>query len=1209
MLDLNGDGLSDFVHTAYVRTPAPGATQIRALMAVSPGTWAERVALIGALAYEDAVHWRPMDINGDRMSDLAHIRARRNGPTSCLDVGMLVGDGAGGWRHVMYGDGAACLAAAGPEDASLLEDANFARSADLNADGLTDLYHVSSYRDSGGILRSAFISMLNLPTSGGQWRLTRTTLDSIGQRVWMWQPWQGADGRPGLLYATPPNPFDVSFAPFIVAVTWDTATDDMTHTANGLGATTRIDYVTLAGHREYLPSGTLLRVVGGVEVTDAAYDPAIVERVTYTYDGARHSDVERRLLGFSTRTATRGLSWSQLTYRLTDACGSELVSNSEGESTNDGVTRLRYSVLEPDTQAASGPPPYVCRIKKTSDYECDRSSACRLAREQTTSYDAYGNVSEVFDTAADAVHRRSNTRVFPNLQAYIVDRPAVQEEREFVGGSWEDPTRWPTLALVLYQYDDNTSHDVPPGTRGDLRAQLVWEPLEQGHIYRRTTFDYDVHGNVVKETRPSGAWQATSYDTTYALYPVASWNALFRTTREWDVVLGTMRSETDPNKQTISYTYDAYGRAIRTDHPDGTFHRTLYLASGVVGGPPGERQRTRTEWSDDSPTDGVLYQEFFFDGLGRTYRTVREGGTVHETRYADTSARPARVSHRYESGAPKVLWTSYAYDGLGRPTTITSPDGSVRRVDYPVGSTISIDELKHQRQLFHDGRGQTTIVREFDGTKEINTRYVYDGLGRLKGTTDHLGNVSSIEWDTHGRQRATVDPDRGRRTFTYLVDGHLETVRDAKGQTTRYSYDAIGRRDRREEIDPSGATTRTVTWRYDTLPDQATSGHSFGRLVVTTDAQGGGANSEIHRYDVMGRIDRLTKCVDQRCVEIGYGFDRAGRLQQTTYPDADGRLSASAEIVRYTYDEAGRLATVGDYVTLMAYDPDDQPTEITYGNGVVSTYTYDPARRWLASVRTAHVPTSAVHYQAEYTYDQSARIRRLRTTAERSTTDLTYTYDPLGRLTDVSSPDASRREAFRYDAIGRMIHSARHGTHEYQDPLHIHAATRTMNGASRRYDVNGNVERLTDPGGRDLQLRWTHDDRLSAVQDVARGTTVQFSYDVSGDRIKKHTSGSEPTLFFGALVELTNSRSVVKYYYAGADLIARRDASTVLYYHQDLNRSTVLQTNAAGEVVNRYAYTAYGTPVVSREGVSNDIGFAGHRSDDDTGLIYMNARY
>lgn len=66
-------------------------------------------------------------------------------------------------------------------------------------------------------------------------------------------------------------------------------------------------------------------------------------------------------------------------------------------------------------------------------------------------------------------------------------------------------------------------------------------------------------------------------------------------------------------------------------------------------------------------------------------------------------------------------------------------------------------------------------------------------------------------------------------------------------------------------------------------------------------------------------------------------------------------------------------------------------------------------------------------------------------------------------------------------------------------------------------------------------------------------------------------------------------------------------AQTVVYYHTDALGSPVATTDAAGAVIERTEYEPYGQ--VLNEPVADGPGYAGHVSDAQTGLSYMQQRY
>jgi RHS repeat-associated protein len=67
-------------------------------------------------------------------------------------------------------------------------------------------------------------------------------------------------------------------------------------------------------------------------------------------------------------------------------------------------------------------------------------------------------------------------------------------------------------------------------------------------------------------------------------------------------------------------------------------------------------------------------------------------------------------------------------------------------------------------------------------------------------------------------------------------------------------------------------------------------------------------------------------------------------------------------------------------------------------------------------------------------------------------------------------------------------------------------------------------------------------------------------------------------------------------------------ASGGIYTHTDALGSPVARTNASGAVISRTRYEPYGATVAGSDS-PGWIGFTGHVSDVDTGLVYMQQRY
>jgi YD repeat-containing protein len=122
--------------------------------------------------------------------------------------------------------------------------------------------------------------------------------------------------------------------------------------------------------------------------------------------------------------------------------------------------------------------------------------------------------------------------------------------------------------------------------------------------------------------------------------------------------------------------------------------------------------------------------------------------------------REQRIRDRYIAGGG-----TFEYDPAGHLIRTVGPDGTQRQTAFQIGKTIGTDERGHTKTAFNDGHGRLIQIDEQAGASTITTRYVHDALGRLRTITDHTGLVTTINYDTLGRQRTTIDPDRGTRTY------------------------------------------------------------------------------------------------------------------------------------------------------------------------------------------------------------------------------------------------------------------------------------------------------------------------------------------------------------------------------------------------------------------------------------------------------------
>lgn len=259
--------------------------------------------------------------------------------------------------------------------------------------------------------------------------------------------------------------------------------------------------------------------------------------------------------------------------------------------------------------------------------------------------------------------------------------------------------------------------------------------------------------------------------------------------------------------------------------------------------------------------------------------------------------------------------------------------------------------------------------------------------------------------------------------------------------------------------------------------------------------------------------------------------------------------------------------------------------------GRKTSYSYD--QRGLLTQAT--LPNGT---KAQYAYDNAGRMTSLKNVKSDNTVIASYSYtlDKNGNIASEAATQPISR-SFKAETV----------SYTYGSDNRLSSA----NSTSFTYDDNGNI---TAKGSNSFQ--YDHENRLKKVT-TSQGTW-EYGYDGVGNRIEiKNGSDTrrflvDPTGMTQAMAEYDGNGNLIAYYIYGLGLIYKVDASgNPYYYHYDFTGNTVAMTDSSGSIVNKYAYTPFGTLVGSKETVSNPFRYVGKYGvmDGDNGLYYMRARY
>jgi YD repeat-containing protein len=176
------------------------------------------------------------------------------------------------------------------------------------------------------------------------------------------------------------------------------------------------------------------------------------------------------------------------------------------------------------------------------------------------------------------------------------------------------------------------------------------------------------------------------------------------------------------------------------------------------------------------------------------------------------------------------------------------------------------------------------------------TRFAYDPLNRLSRVTSSLSNLTAQGYDQDGNRSSLTNGLARTTTFSFDLGDRLSSVTTASSLATLYSYNSrnlvetITKPSGQQAINTYDAAFRLVQLA-DPFATTAYSYHNNGRLTETDDNAYGQSRKTVRVYDPLGRLISYT---DEAQNTIGYTYDQAGNLTQLTYPDG--------KVVSYSYD-------------------------------------------------------------------------------------------------------------------------------------------------------------------------------------------------------------------------------------------------------------------------------------------------------------------
>ena len=473
-----------------------------------------------------------------------------------------------------------------------------------------------------------------------------------------------------------------------------------------------------------------------------------------------------------------------------------------------------------------------------------------------------------------------------------------------------------------------------------------------------------------------------------------------------------------------------------------------------------------------------------------------------------------------------------------------------------------------------NGNAPTGTVTFKDGANVLGTATLIDSQASFTANALSIG--------THGITAVYAGDANNPGSTSSVLLQTVGAVLVGTPMTWQYGYDAMGRPT--ISTDPYG---RTVYTYYDSL----------GRPIQTQQSVGGEQSITQLAYD---GADNLTKVTDPRSLETTYSPTGAGTVTSQTSPDtgtagatfdAEGnplsKTDARGKTTTFTYDKLRRLTKL-DYATGIdtTFEYDGGPTPIPGAIGELTkrvdesgqtNFAYDTARRLISKTQASNGKTFTVNYAWG---DSGASLDKLTAITYPSGTRVNYSYDLQGSVSEITvtpvnangvgvsgtsfplisgvtfnasgavtgwSWASGKTQTFGYDLYGQL------NSYQLGDATGAGASA----GALRTigYDGTGRITAYTHTNNSALDQSFAYDDLARLTGASLGSSTIQYSYDLTGNRTSKVISGTA----YNNTVSPTSNK---------------------LTQTQDVGGTTAIQYDAVGNItndgVNIYTYSDRG---------------------------------
>ncbi|MCX4755205.1 SpvB/TcaC N-terminal domain-containing protein [Kitasatospora purpeofusca] len=731
----------------------------------------------------------------------------------------------------------------------------------------------------------------------------------------------------------------------------------------------------------------------------------------------------------------------------------------------------------------------------------------------------------------------------------------------------------------------------------------------------RIDFDYTRDGNTAQQ--PQSRWDLSrvAVDDGHR----SDGQDVQLTTYEYhDGVFDRLEREFDGYGQVIAHQLDhghddaLYRSTIHAYRTDGHYTRGLPTSERTVDAAGHLYLETDNTYAlrdidaPGAPADPASTTATLFPQLVRTDSHYFEGATTpakstYTTMEYDEHGNPTRSFDAGETGPGDDVDTRIHYSANDPACRATNITGIPTAVDVQGNGAL----MRHRQSAVDCAHGDVTQVRAdlADGTGAV-TDLDHFPNGNLRTVTtppNHKGQRYRLDYTydpVTATHVASVTDSFGLRSqaTTNLRFARPDTVTDANGQSTHYTYDDAGR-------------PTTVTGPYETGTGRTTAEFTYHpdapvpyAVTRNIDRQADGTvrDDTLDTITFTDGLDRPVQTKEDAALHTGPDtapadamtvsghvvYDFAGRTAQQYHPVTEPKSAANT-----TYNTAVDTVTP----TTVSYDVLDRTTrtDLPDATHTESAYGFGPDRDGRTQFRTTDTDANG-HPTSTYQdiRQQTTAVQDFNPTGGHPVIWTSYAYDPLGQLVTVTD-DHHHTTTAAYDNLGRRTRLTNPDTGPTEtaydlagNPVLTVTANLATTGKAIAYDYDYN--RLTD-----------------VRHPVFHANDVHYGYGAPGaphngaGRVTSQTDGAGAlTRAYGPLGETTEETRTVttqghqsrgyttKYRYDSWNRLldlTYPDGETLAYHHNSggqVDQATGTKSGRTYRYLTRLDYDKFGRSVL-----------------------------